>query len=318
MARRVRGSDGATFWGCSRFPKCWGTREATAIELSEPVKLLEPETPASAETTDTVEVQRRKSTSVAGESARAEFERRSQRDRERLRRARPALLAFGGAIAVVGLLLTAFGPTPPGPGGPISRLFYLVIVMAAVVATPVAMFALPASTVAWRTGAIGEERTGELLGPLEAEGFRIIHDRLIPRSRANIDHIVVGPPGIFIVETKNYTGKLSRGRKEQFAAQAKREAAAVAGVVSPVPVTPLICVHRADLGWFKVRADGVRIVSPRELIKVLRKAPMQLTPDEAASLADRIDKSLVPAVGRRGGPIAGQREDLEHHEREIR
>ena len=221
-------------------------------------------------------------------------------------------------MAAVGLLLTAFGPTPPGPVGPSFRLVYLVIVMAAVVTTPVAMFALPASTIAWRTGAFGEERTGELLGPLEAEGFRIIHDRLIPRSRANIDHIVVGPPGIFIVETKNYERKLSRGQKERFAAQAKREAAAVARVVSPVSVTPLICVHRADLGWFKVRVDGVRIVSPKELIRVLRKAPELLVPAEVARLADQIDKSLMPAVGGTSPAIAGQREDREHYERELR
>lgn len=277
------------------------------------------ETPDRATPSDpeTFEVERPNLTSVAGASARAEFERRSELDRERLRRARPAILMFGLAMAVVGLLLTAFGPTPPGPGGSISRVFYFFIVMAAVVATPVAMFALPASTTAWRTGAIGEERTGKLLEPLEAGGFRIIHDRLIRDSRANIDHIVVGPPGIFVVETKNYESKLSRGQKERFAAQAKREAAAVAAVVSPVPVTPLICVHRADLGWFKVRVDGVRIVSPKELIKVLRKAPEQLVPAEVARLADQIDKSLMPAVGRKVGEIAGQGEGLKRYEREL-
>ena len=138
--------------------------------------------PAPAETPVTVQLERPNSTSVAGASARAEFERRRERDRERLRRARPAILAFGGAIAAFGLLLAALGPTPPGPIEPSYRLIYLVIVMAAVVMTPVATFALQRSTIAWQTGAIGEKRTGELLGPLEAEGFRIMHDRLIPGS----------------------------------------------------------------------------------------------------------------------------------------
>jgi hypothetical protein len=207
-------------------------------------------------------------------------------------------LTIGVVMAVVGLLLTAFGPTPSGPIGPSYRLFYLVIVMVAVVTTPVAMFALPTSTTAWRTGALGEERTGELLEPLEGEGFRLLHDRLMPGSWANIDHIVVGPPGVFIVETKNYERKLSRGQMERFAAQAKREAAAVEAVVAPVLVTPLVCVYRADLGWFKVEVDGVRIVSPRELVSTLRKGPAHLTPDEVTGLANQIGRELKPASPR--------------------
>jgi hypothetical protein len=234
-------------------------------------------------------------TAAAGGSARAEFKRRRDRDRERLRRARPALLAFGLAMAMIGLLLTAVGPTPAGPVGPSFRIFYFLIVVAAVVMTPVAMFALPASTIAWRTGAAGEERTGELLLPLEAAGFCVLHDRAIPRSRANIDHIVVGPPGVFIVETKNYERKLSRRRKEQFADQAKREALAVAAVVAPLEVTPLVCVHHADLGWFKVVVDGVRFVTPRELIKLLRKAPVQLSPEDVTRIVGQIDLGLKPA-----------------------
>ena len=289
MVRRRRGRDGAEFWGCPRFPLCRGTVDLAAVGEREPV---ETSGPVAAATKGT---ERPIVTAAAGGSARAEFQRRRERDRERLRRARPALLAFGLAVAMIGLLLAAFGPTPPGPVGLSFRIFYFFIVVAAVVMTPVAMFALPASTIAWRTGAVGEERTGQLLLPLEAAGFCILHDRAIPRSRANIDHIVVGPPGVFIVETKNYERKLSRRRKEQSAAQAKREAAAVAAVVAPLAVTPLVCVHRADLGWFKVVVDGVRFVTPRELVKLLRKAPVHLTPEGVTRIVGQIDMALKPA-----------------------
>jgi hypothetical protein len=200
--------------------------------------------------------------------------------------------------------MAAFGPTVPGPVGPSFRMLWLFVPMAAVLGTLGAML-LPGTTTAWETGALGEERTGQILRSLEAEGFRAIHDRLIPGSRANIDHIVVGPTGVFVVETKSYTGKLSvrRGevwvagrRKTGILSQAKREAAAVAAVVSPVPVTPLICVHRADLGWFKVEVEGIRIVGPREMVKLLRKAPVQLAPNQVAWLADRLERTLRPAV----------------------
>jgi len=300
MVRRRRRTDGAEFWGCLRYPACHGTRELAVVETARPT-LEAPEAEASEKPGLEPPLQ----TSIAGGSARAEFERRRDRDREALRKGRPIILAIAATFAVVGLLLAAFGPVPSGPLGPSYRMLWLVVPLVAVSATLGALV-LPRTTIAWRTGALGEERTGELLRPLEAQGFRVIHDRLIPRSQANIDHIVVGPPGVFIVETKNYGGKLrvrhgevwvAGRRKTEIVDQAKREAAAVAIVVSPVPVTPLLCIHRADLSWFKMEADGVRIVAPREMVKLLRKAPNQLTPDEVTRLAAQIEKSLAPAFG---------------------
>jgi len=294
MLRRRRRTDGAEFWGCSRSPACRGMRELGAPETIEP-ETLEPRT---------LEPEPVLRASVPGGSARAEFDRRAARDREVIRRARPFILAFAGTGAIFGLVMAAVGPMPAGPLGPTIRLFWLFVPLAAVGAALTALL-LPATTVAWRTGAIGEERTGELLGPLEAQGFRVIHDRLIPGRRENIDHVVVGPSGVFTIETKNYEGKLrvrhgevwiAGRRKTEILSQARRQAAAVMAIVSPSPVTPLICIHRADLGWFKVEVDGVRIVTPHEMINVLRKAPARLTPDEVARIADQIDtlRSTVP------------------------
>ena len=49
----------------------------------------------------------------------------------------------------------------------------------------------------------------------------------------------------------------------------------------------------------------MRIVGPKEMVNLLRKAPVQLTPDEVAHLATDIDRSLAPAVGGKGGAIDG-------------
>lgn len=267
-----------------------GPNEATEGPTMPEAAELDPERPAS--------------TSVAGASARAEFERQRDRHKTAMRALRPYFLAFGAVgllFCLVGALLT---PETP-PMGAAFRVFWIAPAALVVGFTFAALFLLPNRVAAWGVGAEGEEKTARILAPLEAQGFRVIHDRLIPGSRTNIDHIVVGPPGVFVVETKNYAGRLRvRGgevwvagrRKTEMLAQAKREAAAVAAVVSPVPVTPLICVHRADLGWFKVEVEGIRIVGPRELVKLLRKAPATLTADRVANLADRIDRSLSPAV----------------------
>ena len=65
----------------------------------------------------------------------------------------------------------------------------------------------PQSTRAWEVGAEGEIAIGKLLDSLAINyGFRVLHDRLIPRSRANIDHLAITKYGVFVIDAKNYQG----------------------------------------------------------------------------------------------------------------
>lgn len=52
----------------------------------------------------------------------------------------------------------------------------------------------------YRLGYKGERVVGEELNQLLAAGFRVFHD--VPFDRFNIDHVLVGPPGVYAVETK--------------------------------------------------------------------------------------------------------------------
>src|SRR5215218_2579697 len=63
-------------------------------------------------------------------------------------------------------------------------------------------------TVAWRRGAAGEWRTARLLAPLERQGWAVLHDLAIPGSTANIDHLVIGPGGVFVIDSKQNRGRL--------------------------------------------------------------------------------------------------------------
>jgi hypothetical protein len=65
-----------------------------------------------------------------------------------------------------------------------------------------------ADTVAWRRGAHGEQRTATLLRRLEPHGWVVLHDLAVPGSRANLDHLVIGPGGVFVIDSKQYTGRL--------------------------------------------------------------------------------------------------------------
>lgn len=65
----------------------------------------------------------------------------------------------------------------------------------------------PQSTKAWKIGADGERAVGKQLDSLAKEyGFEMLHDRLIPKSHANIDHIAVTSSGVFVFDSKNYKG----------------------------------------------------------------------------------------------------------------
>ena len=66
--------------------------------------------------------------------------------------------------------------------------------------------------VAWRRGAAGERRTARLLDPLERHGWAVLHDLAVPGSRANLDHLVIGPGGVFVIDSKQYQGRLQLGR----------------------------------------------------------------------------------------------------------
>lgn len=65
----------------------------------------------------------------------------------------------------------------------------------------------PRSTTAWARGARGEEILGRNLDGLEPRGVRVLHDRRIPRTRANIDHIAVAPTGVHVIDAKRYKGR---------------------------------------------------------------------------------------------------------------
>jgi Nuclease-related domain len=88
------------------------------------------------------------------------------------------------------------------------RLGLVVGALAAVVAGWGLRFKPSPEAVAWRRGAAGERRTARLLAVLERHGWAVLHDLAIPRSQANIDHLVIGPGGVFVIDSKRYRGRL--------------------------------------------------------------------------------------------------------------
>ena len=63
----------------------------------------------------------------------------------------------------------------------------------------------------WAVGGKGERLLGEYLESIHDETRVIVlHDRRIPGSRANIDHIAICRTGVYAIDAKNYKGKVQR------------------------------------------------------------------------------------------------------------
>lgn len=153
----------------------------------------------------------------------------------------------------------------------------------------------PQSTKAWDQGAVGEELMARRLAELP-DTFRVLHDRRIPGTRANIDHIAVGPTGVWVIDAKRYKGKrpalnveggIFRPRVESLRIGGRDGTKLVHGVQTQVervttalgetdvPVAGVLCFLEADWplvgGSFSV--DGIHVVWPRLLIKRMTEAP---------------------------------------------
>lgn len=62
---------------------------------------------------------------------------------------------------------------------------------------------------AWLAGAEGERRAGEQLRQLEACGWMVLHDVHWPgRPKANLDHVLIGPGGVLVIDAKNWSGNV--------------------------------------------------------------------------------------------------------------
>lgn len=107
----------------------------------------------------------------------------------------------------------------------------------------------------WYHGALGEIEVARVLSQLGA-GWTVLHAVPVGSGRADIDHIVLGPAGIFTVSTRNHADRrvfvagstfMVAGQKHDHLRVALHEAERASQLLSgvtgrPVTVTPLVVV----------------------------------------------------------------------------
>jgi Nuclease-related domain len=157
----------------------------------------------------------------------------------------------------------------------------------------------------WQRGAQGERHTAHLLRRLTRDGYVVFHDLAVPgKTSANVDHLVIGPTGVFVIDSKQWTGSVHQGadglawhnhyRLDRTLDTVRWEAETV-GRLLGTRTAALLCVHGAHVHGGGLHAQGVAIV-PAHLLRSALGDDRVLSDADVDLLATTAWTSLRPAA----------------------
>ncbi len=198
----------------------------------------------------------------------------------------PTMRQQFAAQAVIEELLRQHGSTPPR--SKFARLF--------------GYSPLSEESVSWYLGSKGEIAVGQILATLPPE-WTSFHALPIGKEGADIDHIVIGPGGVFTINTKHHAGKrvwvggrtvMVSGQKQPYIRNSEYEAGRVTKLLRErMPLLPaaqpvLALVNPKTL-TIKTKPEQVKVVAATGLRRWLLKRPAVLDVAELGQLAAIID-----------------------------
>jgi Nuclease-related domain len=157
---------------------------------------------------------------------------------------------------------------------------------------------------AWQRGADGERRTGRLLDRLTRDGYVVFHDLAVPGSPANVDHLVIGPSGVFVIDSKRWTGSVHQSPdglawhnhyRLDRTLETVRWEAQIIGRLLGTRTAAVVCVHGACVQGGGLEAQGVAIV-PAHLLRSALGYDRLLSDADVTGLAITAQSSLHPAA----------------------
>lgn len=162
--------------------------------------------------------------------------------------------------------------------------------------------------VAFQVGADAERHVAAVLGTLVDRGHHLLHDVRWPGTRAsNIDHVVVGPSGVYVIDTKRWRGDVDvtagalscdgEDRTEEVR-QLLAATDAVAAVVAEAGL-PALMSHPVILFAGKTldaAVGGVTVCGERELVTRVLRAGQLLTDEQVEAVWRAVRDGLRPAA----------------------
>jgi hypothetical protein len=160
----------------------------------------------------------------------------------------------------------------------------------------------PSESRSWKKGATGERIVGLQLRRLDRTTWHVFHDVPVGSRGANIDHVVIGPAGVFTVNTKHRKGRVVvtprsltvEGYRTDYLPKSVQEARRAADLLTRasgryVLVRPVLAMIVDDLE-IKDPPTDVTVVGPGGLIRWLREQPASLLPADVAAIAGAAHK----------------------------
>jgi hypothetical protein len=177
----------------------------------------------------------------------------------------------------------------------------------------------PQNIKAWAAGAHGEELLGQRLNRLSNSQVRVLHDRRIPGTKANLDYLAVTSTGVCIIDAKNYAGRVKLQTRGNLFAQRTQKLlvgsrdctkivtgmhkqidvvrAALDTARTQVSVTGMLCF--VDARWPLIGAaftiDGIHVLWPSRALRHLRH-PGDLNADHVADVHRILANAFPPSL----------------------
>jgi hypothetical protein len=162
---------------------------------------------------------------------------------------------------------------------------------------------------AWRIGADGEERVAAQLAKVIKKDprWRVIHAIPVGTRGSDIDHLVIGPGGVFTANAKHHPGAkiwvggstfMVNGSKQPYVRNARHEATRAADLLStacrfPVHVEGLIVTVNAGDVVVKSQPEGVSVVQRMRVAKWLLRHGDILSADAVDDIFDVARRSTT-------------------------
>lgn len=206
--------------------------------------------------------------------------------------------AAGGGVAAVGMAAGGLSVGSLAAGG------------AAGVGMAVWRSRRPWEASRWLQGALAEKRTGRVLRPLEREGWGVLHDQRVNKSRANWDHIAVHPSGAYLVyiDTKAWhaAGALIRVDKGRLMYGPWNQGNKIDTInweadrlqeVTGLPVRRIVAVDRGRVAGGALDFRGTWVVGSASLADFLRglSATAPHDPSRVRQVMRNIGRQIEPA-----------------------
>lgn len=221
---------------------------------------------------------------------------RSLLDHPKYRHLRRRVLISIGVGVIAGILLASW------------RLGVTAAVLAAIAHT-VLRARSNSSVPAWRRASVAERRTEAQLKRLERGGYRTLHARAIPGSDAQIDHLVVGPTGVYAIDSEKWDKRLPvrvQSHRKLFHGpftqkprldEARWEAAQAGELIGEalgreITIVPSLAIYGPAIPWKVLNVREVDVFDGSRVRKWITKRERSLTDVEIEKIYEAAERVL--------------------------